>query len=144
MGFRRSSQVLRGGYYLHIEPGNNFVGGGFWNPNKEDLLRIRKGIELDEKEFRAIISSEQFKSVFGELRGSQLKTCPKGFEKDSSAIDFLRYKQFVLTKKFSDEEVMSSNFIKRADDVFRAMRPFLDFMSYVLTTDENGVPLFEE
>ena len=144
MGFRRLSKLLRGGYYLHIEPGNNFVGGGFWNPNKEDLLRIRKGIELDEKEFRSIISSEHFKSVFGELKGSKLKTCPKGFNKDSTAIDLLRHKQFVLIKKFSDQEVLSDDFLEQANQVYLSMRPFLDFMSYALTTDENGVPLFSE
>ena len=144
MGFRRSSQLLRGGYYLHIEPGNNFVGGGFWDPKKEDLLRIRKGLELDEREFREIVSSKKFKSIFGQLRGDQLKTCPKGFDKDSTAIDLLRYKQFVLTKEFSDEEVLANDFLEQADEVYRAMRPFLDFMSYVLTTDENGVPLFTE
>lgn len=143
MGFRRSSQLLRGGYYLHIEPGSSFVGGGFWEPNKEDLLKIRKGIELDESEFRKIISSEEFVSVFGKLKGNQLKTCPKGFSKDSSAIDLLRYKQYLLTKEFSDEEVLLDTFFDEADQVFRAMRPFLDFMSYILTTDENGVPLFE-
>ena len=143
MGFRRSSQLLRGGYYLHIEPGNSFVGGGFWEPNKEDLLKIRKGIEFDESEFRKIITSEEFVSVFGKLKGNQLKTCPKGFSKDSTAIDLLRYKQYLLTKEFSDDEVIRDTFFDEADQVFRAMRPFLDFMSYVLTTDENGVPLFE-
>lgn len=143
MGFRRSSKLLRGGYYLHIEPDNSFVGGGFWEPNKEDLLKIRKAIELDEAEFRKIINSEEFVSVFGELKGNQLKTCPKGFSKDSTAIDLLRYKQYVLTKEFSDDEVTSDTFFDEVDQVFRAMRPFLDFMSYILTTDENGVPLFE-
>ena len=143
MGFRRSSQLLRGGYYLHIEPGNSFVGGGFWEPNKEDLLKIRKGIEFDESEFRKIITSDEFVSVFGKLKGNQLKTCPKGFSKDSTAIDLLRYKQYLLTKEFSDDEVIRDTFFDEADQVFRAMRPFLDFMSDVLTIDENGVPLFE-
>ena len=72
-----------------------------------------------------------------------MKTCPKGFSKDSSAIDLLRYKQYVLTKEFSDDEVIRDTFFNEADQVFRAMRPFLDFMSEVLTTDENGSPLFE-
>lgn len=143
MGFRRATQLLRGGYYIHIEPGKSFVGGGFWGPNKDDLLKIRKGIETDEAELRSIIESNQFKSVFGELRGEQLKTCPKGFDKSSSAIDLLRYKQYLLIKEFTDEEILADDFSDKANDVFKAMRPFLNFMSYLLTTDENGVPLFE-
>ena len=143
MGFRRSTQLLRGGYYIHLEPSKSFVGGGFWEPSKEDLLKIRKGIESDESEFRKIVSSQEFVSVFGELKGKQLKTCPKGFSKDSTAIDLLRFKQYILTKEFSDDDVISDDFFDRAHEVFKSMRPFLDFMSYLLTTDENGVPFYE-
>ena len=43
--FSRLGKQLRGGYYLRIRPGESFLAGGFWEPNKEDLLRIRKEIE---------------------------------------------------------------------------------------------------
>lgn len=143
MGFKRATNLLRGGYYLHIEPGKSFVGGGFWGPNKDDLLKIRKGIETDEAEFRKLFESKEFKSVFGEMLGDQLKTCPKGFDKESSAVDLLRYKQFLVMKEFTDAEVTAPGFVKEANKVFESMRPFLDLMSYILTTDENGVPLYE-
>ena len=142
MAFKRGTQLLRGGYYIHIEPVNNFAGGGFWGPNKDDLLKIRKGIETDEAEFRKIISSKEFQTVFGELRGDQLKTCPKEFDKESSAVDVLRYKQFLVMKEFTDAEVQSKKCSKEVDNIFIAMCPFFDFMSYILTTDENGVSLF--
>ncbi|MDG1517203.1 MAG: DUF2461 domain-containing protein [Flavobacteriales bacterium] len=144
MSFKRGTQLLRGGYYVHIEPGNSFVGGGFWGPNKDDLLRIRKGIVTDQEEFRAVLNSDKFKSVFGMLEGDQLKTCPKGFDKESTAIDLLRYKQFLIKKDFSDDEVLKADFLQNTNKVFEAMRPFFDLMSYILTTDANGVPLFEE
>jgi len=144
MSFKRGTQLLRGGYYVHIEPGNSFVGGGFWGPNKDDLLRIRKGIETDQEEFRAVLNSDKFKSVFGVLEGEQLKTCPKGFDKESTAIDLLRYKQFLIKKDFSDDEVLKADFLQNTNELFEAMRPFFDLMSYILTTDANGVPLFEE
>jgi uncharacterized protein (TIGR02453 family) len=144
MSFKRGTQLLRGGYYVHIEPGNSFVGAGFWGPNKDDLLRIRKGIETDQEEFRAVLNSDKFKSVFGVLEGEQLKTCPKGFDKESTAIDLLRYKQFLIKKDFSDDEVLKADFLQNTNELFEAMRPFFDLMSYILTTDANGVPLFEE
>ena len=76
------------------------------------------------------------------LEGDQLKTCPKGFDKESTAIDLLRYKQFLIKKDFSDDEVLKADFLQNTNKVFEAMRPFFDFMSYILTTDANGVPLF--
>lgn len=143
ISFKRATKLLRGGYYIHIEPGNNFVGGGFWGPNKEDLFAIRKALETEEQWFRSVFDSEKIKSFFGGVKGDMLKTCPKGFDKTSPVIDLLRYKQYLLIKEFSDQDVLSENFIEEIDKVFKAMRPFLDIMSYILTTDKNGVPKYE-
>ena len=138
-GFKRATKYLRGGYYFHIEPGNSMIGGGFWAPNKEDLLRIREDIAADSKPLRAIINSKSFKTTFGTLAGEQLKTCPKGFDKKNPAIDLLRYQQFIVIKKFTDQEVLSSDFVHLLNDTFVKMRPFLNYMSESVTTDVNGV-----
>jgi uncharacterized protein (TIGR02453 family) len=142
-GLKRATKQLRGGYYFHIQPGGqSFVGGGFWAPNKEDLFRIREEIASDAEELRAIINSEEIQTTFGALYGEQLKTAPKGFDKDHPDIDLLRFKQFVFIKKFSDEEVLEAQFDAVVNETFKKLRPFLDLMSDVLTTDSNGSPLF--
>ena len=141
-GFKRATKQLRGGYYFHIAPGNKtMVAGGFWNPNKDDILRIREDIAMDDSELRKIISDKNFVTTFGELKGDQLKTAPKGFPKDHDSVDLLRYKQFIVWKNFTDKEVMSKDFAQLADKTFKAMRPFFDYMSDVLTTDVNGSPI---
>lgn len=137
-GFKRATKMLRGGYYFHVEPGACFVGGGFWAPAPADLLRMRKEISLNEVEFRKILNSKSFKSVFGELQGEKLKTVPKGFDKEDKALDLLQYKQFLISKSFTDKEALSPDFYLKVNETFKAMRPFLDFMSYALTTNENG------
>lgn len=142
-GFKRATKLLRGGYYYHIQPdGGSFIGGGFWGPNKEDLLRIREDIASDASDLREIITSPEFVDSFGELQGEQLKSAPKGFDKEHADIDLLRYKQFLIGKHFTDKEVLADDFIDRANDTFKKMRPFFDYMSDVLTTDSNGSPLF--
>lgn len=142
-GLKRATKQLRGGYYFHIQPGGqSFVGGGFWAPNKEDLFRIREEIASDAEELRAIINSKEIQTTFGALYGEQLKTAPKGFDKDHPDIDLLRFKQFVFIKKFSDEEVLEAQFDAVVNETFKKLRPFLDLISDVLTTDSNGSPLF--
>jgi uncharacterized protein (TIGR02453 family) len=138
IGFSRATKLLRGGYYIHLAPGESFVGGGFWNPEPADLQRMRKEISLSPKEFRAILNDKNFKTTFGQLQGEKLKTVPKGFEKDDEAIDLLQFKQFLISKKFSDKEVLEPDFYKKVNETFKAMRPFFDFMSTALTTNENG------
>lgn len=137
--FKRASKYRRGGYYFHIEPGNSFIGGGFWGPNANDLKLIREDISFDAEPMRKILNSAPFISTFEKLNGEQLKTAPKGFDVNSEAIDLLRYKQFLLIRKFSDEAVLSSDFLKEASQTFKNMRPFFDYMSEVLTTDINGL-----
>lgn len=141
-GYKRATALRRGGYYFHIEPGNSFIAGGFWAPNTEDIKRIREDISSDPDTLRKIIGSKTFKATFGSLQGEQLKTTPKGFDAADSAIDLLRYKQFLLVKRFTDDEVLSPSFLKEADQTFKNMRPFFDYMSEVLTTDANGEPLY--
>lgn len=141
-GFKRATKKLRGGYYFHIEPGNkSMVAGGFWGPNKEDLARIREELAMDPTELRAIISEKNFVDHFETLKGEQLKTAPKGYPKDHESVDLLRFKQFIFHKSFTDKEVLSPNFADELNESFIAMRPFLDYMSDVLTTDSNGTPI---
>ena len=98
---------------------------------------------MDDSPLRKIISSKKFKDYFKELKGEQLKSTPRGFEKDHPAIDLLRYKSLILTKEFTDKEVFAPNFHKEAAKGFQAMRPFFDYMSELLTTDLNGESLLK-
>lgn len=139
--FSRATKKLRGGYYFHIEPGNSFVAGGFWGPDPKDIKRIREEFDYDASEFRKIFKSKSFKETFGTLKGEQLKSAPQGYTTDHENIDLLRYKQFLLVKKFSDKEVLSDQFLKQVNETFKRMRPFFNLMSEVLTTDKNGISL---
>lgn len=142
--FSRTKPLLRGGYYVHLEPDNSFVGGGFWAPSNEDLFRIRKEFEMDTTEIQKITSDKTFLKYFGELRGEDgVKTAPKGFDKNHPAIDLIKKKQYVVMRKFSDKEVFSADFQKEIIATFLAMRPLFDYMSEVLTTDLNGELLYE-
>ena len=142
--FARTKPRLRGGYYVHIAPNNeSFIATGFWEPHKDDLLRIRKELELDADEFRKLINAKKFKSIWGDLVGDEVKTAPKGFSKEHADIDLIRKKQFIFTKKFTDKEVISPDFLMEVDKSFKAIRPYFDYVSDVLTTDLNGVSLID-
>jgi uncharacterized protein (TIGR02453 family) len=139
--FSRAGSALRGGYYARIKPGETFIAAGFWEPNKEDLLRIRKELEVNAGEFRNVIQNKNFKDVWGKLEGEELKTAPKGFDKQHPDIDLIRKKQFIFVRNFTDKEVLSPEFISTVDDSYRAIRPYFDLMSEILTTNLNGESL---
>ena len=135
---KRQGAERRGGYWIGIEPGNTQIGGGFYGPEKDDLFRIRKEIEVAGDEFKLIITAPNFKKLFGGLKGEGLKTGPKGFDKEHKHVDLLRMKQFYAMRSFTNKEVLSENFIDEVVVTLEGLRPFFDYMSDVLTTDLNG------
>lgn len=139
--FSRLGAHLRGGYYLHLKPGESFVATGFWAPNKEDLFRIRKELEMDASEFRETINLKSLKDVWESLKGETVKTAPKGFDREHPDIDLIKHKQFIFVRNFSDKEVLSSQFLEDVDQSYRAIRPYFDLMSDILTTNLNGESL---
>lgn len=138
MAFHREKPPLRGGYYIHLEPNNSFLGVGFWGPSAADLFRIRKELEVDALELREIMADPTFKSYWGTLQGDEVKTAPKGFNKKHPNIDLIKKKQYTFHHRLSDQQVFNPNFSELIDDHFQNIRPYFDYMSSVLTTDLNG------
>lgn len=138
----REGALRRGGYFLKVTPGGTMVGGGFYNPEPSDLKLIRSQIAADPKPLRKLIASKKFKDTFGTLMGNQLKTSPKGYDKDHPDIDLLRYKSMYVFKSFTDAETLSSDFPKEIIKVYKAIMPFFNYMTEILTHDLDGVPLY--
>lgn len=134
----RAGLERRGGYFMRVQPHENVIGIGFFAPEKEDLLRIRKEIELDAQEFRSLCSEDAFKTCWGKLLGEQLKTAPRNFDKTHPDIDLIKFKSFYFMKSFTDKDVIRADFSTVVNESFKTARPFLDYMTDVLNTNLNG------
>ena len=143
--YKRATEALRGGYHLEITPGGSFLAAGFWQPNKEDLFRIRKEFEMDSSYIEKILSDKKFTKLFkGFHNRNSLKVAPTGFDKNHPNIDLIRKKDFIVLRKFTDKEVLSKDFHTTVINSFKAVLPFFDYMSDVLTTNLNGESILEE
>ncbi len=141
VGITRATKWRRGGYYLHIQPGESFIGGGFWAPEASDLKRIRQELAANATPLKMITKTPDFKKFFGEIQGEKLKTAPQSYPKNHENIELLKLKQFLLINKLKDEEVLADHFLEHVSETFKQMLPFFDYFSEILTTDENGSPL---
>jgi len=142
--FKRSTKNLRGSYHLEISAGGSFLAAGFWQPNKEDLFRIRKEFELDSSYINNIISDKELATNFGGFYNrNYLKIAPTGFDKKHLNIDLIKKKDFIVLRKFTDKEVLSKNFYSTVINSYKTVRPFFNYMSDVLTTNLNGESILE-
>lgn len=140
-GLARVKPALRGGYYFEIKPGGSLIACGFWAPEAEELKRIRMDMLYEHEAWNKILRGKALRSRWGELQGEQLKTAPQGFPKDHPATPLLRFKQLYFSRAFTDQEVLAPDFADAVNAHFKAIRPWFDHLSEVLTTDENGNPL---
>ena len=120
------------GYYFHLEPGEAFVGGGIYQPMPEELRKVRQEIDYNFKEFKTIIGSKKFKSVYGDLDKSDeflLSRVPKGYEADNPASEYLRLKSYIAFERLTDSDLTSKTLVKKATDAFQTLQPFIDFVN---------------
>lgn len=119
----------RAGYYIQIQPGNSFLAGGAYLPPSAWINKIRQEIDYNTDEFKKILNNATFKKYFGGITGEQLKTAPKGYPKDHPEIELLRYKSYLVSNECGDKVVTSEDFLNHATNVFKAMKPFDDFLN---------------
>lgn len=124
---------MQAGYYVHIEPDNHFAGGGMWHPSSPNLQKIRQEIDYHTNEFIDILKKPKFTNLFGNLQGEQLKTSPKGYDKDNPAIEYLRFKDFVAMRKLDDTQITSSNLITEIADTLLTLKPLNDFLNRAIS-----------
>lgn len=140
---KRDTLHLRGGYFYRVEVDKAYIACGFWAPNPKDMKLIRSHIAAEDAPLRKILKSKNFVNTFGQLEGDQVKTAPKGFNKDHPAIDLLRHKQLIVSKVYSAAEMKKKGFTKMMSNDFQQIRPFFDYMSDILTHNLNGEPLID-
>jgi uncharacterized protein (TIGR02453 family) len=132
---RGGKKSIYAGYYFHCEPGESFVGGGIWVPMPPELKKVRQEIDYNLDEFKKIVGSKKFKSVYGELYKGEdvsLVKVPQGFEKDNPAADYLKLKSFLAMKKLSDTDIASKDLEKKVLEAFDALQPLVEFINKAL------------
>jgi len=119
------------GYYVHIEPGRSFAAGGMWMPLPPDLAKIRQEIDYSFDEWKKITGNSSFKRSFSEGVQSEdvLVRPPKGYDETNRAIEYLKMKNFIVSRTFSDTEVQDKAFLKNVANTFQAMKPLVDFLN---------------
>jgi len=118
------------GYYVHIEPGNCFVGGGLYGPVKDILQSARMEIYYNYPVFKSILDDPKFAKFFNGLSEMEkLSRPPRGFPIDFEGIEFLKHKHCVVASLYDEKLAGREQLISYALNVFKVMKPFVDFFN---------------
>jgi len=119
------------GFYVHIEPGDCFIGVGLWRPDSLSLGKVRDRICEQSDQWTSVIKEKGFKKYF-QLRGEGLKTGPRGYAKDHPLIADLKRKDFIAVSKISDASVLNMKFKQQVVDRYHAANNYMKFLCHAL------------
>jgi uncharacterized protein (TIGR02453 family) len=129
---RGGKKSIFGGYYFHCQPGRCFTGGGLWMPMPPELSKVRQEIDYNFSDFKKIIGTKKFKSIYGDLsRNAEyvLTRVPKGYEADNPAAEYLKLKSFVAMTPLKESDLTSKDLVKKTVASFEALQPLLEFIN---------------
>jgi uncharacterized protein (TIGR02453 family) len=115
------------GYYVHIEPGECFVGVGLWHPDADPLFKIREAIAQNAGAWVKARDDKGFSKHF-DLVGDTLANAPRGFAKDHPLVEDLKRKDFLGLAPLGETNVTSRNFRALVIDRFKQAEPMMRFL----------------
>ena len=120
------------GYYFHMQPnGESLIAGGLYCEDSKMVKAARRAISDNAEEFLEIVGESSFKDTFV-FAGDRLKRMPLGFEQDSSVAEYLKYKDFTVMHKLSDDFFDNEGWEGQIVEWCKVLKPYNDFMNAAL------------
>jgi uncharacterized protein (TIGR02453 family) len=117
------------GFYLHLEDGNVFFGGGVWMPPNPILGKIRTIIDAFPKSWQQVLDDADLLAMTDGVQGDGLKRPPRGFSADHPYITDLKRKSFYATRHISEEEACDPAFFAEVCQTYEAISPLMRFLT---------------
>ena len=115
------------GFYLHVQPGECFVGAGIWHPDGPTTRAIRDAIVDDPVAWKRTSRGKKFAAAF-DLVGDRLKRPPKGYDPEHALIEDLKWKDYIGVTPITQKAITGPDFMKDFTDLCKAGVPYMKFL----------------
>ena len=113
-------------FYLHVEPGECYGGGGVYHVDMPALTRIRQAMVERSARWAAV------RRTGIEIEGDQLSRPPKGFDPAHRFIEDLKRKDLYTLAGFSEADACAPDFLDRYTAACERAAPLLEFLTKAL------------
>jgi len=111
------------GYYLHLAPGDVFMGAGIWHPGADSLRAVREAIVKNPQGWK---QARRVGLTHGE---STLKRPPRGFDPDHPLIDDIKLLSFTSGARFTEAQACAPDFATRFVAACGRQTPLMRFLA---------------
>jgi uncharacterized protein (TIGR02453 family) len=119
------------GFYVHIEPGDCFLGAGIWHPEPPVLAQIRNFILDNPKAWKEATQARAFARDWT-LVGEALTRPPRGFDPAHPLIADLKRKDFIATMNFDEARLTERGFVKFVAQSFKRTEALVSYLCMAL------------
>jgi uncharacterized protein (TIGR02453 family) len=118
-------------FYLHIAPGDCFVGAGIWHPESPTLKKLREFIADNPAAWKRAVHSKAFRARY-EFWGERLSRAPQGYAVDHELIEDLKRKNYAAGCGFDDKLACSVELKPFVIENFKRLAPLMDYLCAAL------------
>ncbi|KAF2135555.1 uncharacterized protein K452DRAFT_293012 [Aplosporella prunicola CBS 121167] len=138
-------------YYVQVQPGGSYVGGGLWMPAAPSLQRLRRNIDTRPHEIKRVLTDagireeffdgieddekEAVRAFVKQNAESALKTRPQGYDKEHRDVELLRLRSFSIGRRVSDGVVEGPGGLARIAGLLARLGPFITYLNGVVMPD---------
>ncbi|TWI12683.1 DUF2461 domain-containing protein [Aerolutibacter ruishenii] len=128
----RRREVAAPSFYLHLQPGDCFIGAGLWHPETPTVRKVRQFIVDNPGSWKAAAHAPAFRKRFDLEDSEMLVRMPRGFPDDFEFADDLRRKNFVAFRSLDDDVMTGPRLRQTVEKDLDALGPFTDYLCAAL------------
>ena len=128
----RRKQVAAPSFYVHLQPGQCFVGAGLWHPEPPTQRRVRQFIFDNPGSWKAAAHAPKFRKRFEFESSEVLSRPPRGFPADFEMIEDLKHRNFVFSRHLEDADMTGPRLRQSLAADLVALGPFVDYLCAAL------------
>jgi uncharacterized protein (TIGR02453 family) len=133
-GHDRGREGPAPGFYLHLEPGESFGGGGIHMPDTPTLARVRDAIVGDAAGWKRAVGDPSRAPMFTNM-GDSLKRAPQGYDPNHPLVEDLKRKGYTWHVMFTEADVCGPDLMDRYLEACRSAAPFHKFLARAVAAE---------
>lgn len=128
----RGRQIEAPSFYLHLQPGQCFIGAGLWHPQSDTLRRMRQFILDNPASWKTAAHQPAFRRHFDLDDSEMLVRTPRGFPQEFEFAQDLRRKNYVAVRTMDDALLTGPKLLQSIRRDMLAVAPLVDYLCAAL------------
>lgn len=128
----RRRQVPAPSFYVHLQPGESFVGAGLWHPEPDTQRKVRQFIFENPGSWKAAAYDARLRRRFDLEETEKLVRAPRGFPAEFEFIEDLKHRNWVMWRSLDDEMMTGPRLRQTVAADLATLGPFVDYLCAAL------------